>query len=164
MRKVYVTYDDYLMHHGVKGMKWGVRHEPERQVSGTIQGFKSIPGRIKNVGKYGWRQGHGKNVYSRIQNVKSDEIRQNRMSARQKQSLSNAEKYWKNRAAGKGIYGSGKRNIIKRSYDASRSHPAGYRNAHSILASTGDTPVERAVNSVTAAVGDEVLNKIFGHY
>lgn len=27
--------EDYLMHHGVKGMKWGVRHDPER--SGRIK-------------------------------------------------------------------------------------------------------------------------------
>ena len=25
--------EDYLMHHGVKGMKWGVRHDPERKGS-----------------------------------------------------------------------------------------------------------------------------------
>lgn len=29
--------EDYLMHHGVKGMKWGVRHEPER--IGRTRGF-----------------------------------------------------------------------------------------------------------------------------
>lgn len=26
----YIPRDDYLMHHGVKGQKWGVRHDPER--------------------------------------------------------------------------------------------------------------------------------------
>lgn len=29
--------EDYLMHHGVKGQKWGVRHEPER--IGRIRGY-----------------------------------------------------------------------------------------------------------------------------
>lgn len=27
---------DYLMHHGVKGMKWGVRHDPERSARGAF--------------------------------------------------------------------------------------------------------------------------------
>lgn len=31
MNEVYITRsDEYLMHYGVKGMKWGVRHDPER--------------------------------------------------------------------------------------------------------------------------------------
>ena len=32
--------EDYLMHHGVKGMKWGVRHDPER-VGRKQQGSKN---------------------------------------------------------------------------------------------------------------------------
>lgn len=28
--------EDYLMHYGVKGMKWGVRHDPERSMRGNI--------------------------------------------------------------------------------------------------------------------------------
>lgn len=29
-----ISYDDYLMHHGVKGMRWGVRHDRVRKGSG----------------------------------------------------------------------------------------------------------------------------------
>lgn len=29
-----ISYDDYLMHHGVKGMKWGVRHDRVRKGRG----------------------------------------------------------------------------------------------------------------------------------
>ena len=32
--------EDYLMHHGVKGMKWGVRHDPERVGSGRMSSRK----------------------------------------------------------------------------------------------------------------------------
>lgn len=37
--------EDYLMHHGVKGMKWGVRHDPERL--NPNRGDSSVTRRVK---------------------------------------------------------------------------------------------------------------------
>lgn len=36
----YLISDDYLMHHGVKGMKWGVRHDPDRRVFKSKRSMK----------------------------------------------------------------------------------------------------------------------------
>lgn len=41
--------EDYLMHHGVKGMKWGVRHDPER--SAQRARAKAAKGRLKAARK-----------------------------------------------------------------------------------------------------------------
>ena len=151
-----IVYSNELYHHGVKGMKWGVRKEYDYQM-----------GRVHNIAKYGWRQGHGKNVYSRIQNVKKDKDRMSIMSAQQKKSLANAEKYWKNRAEGKGIRASGKRNIIKRGSDAYRSKSFGRRMAQQALTSVkyGAKPASLVVGTPVTMFGEEVVyNKIFKHF
>ena len=148
--------NDELYHYGVKGMKWGVRKEYDYQM-----------GRVHNIAKYGWTQGHGKNVYSRIQNVRKDKDRMDIMSSQQKQSLANAEKYWKNRAAGKGIKASGNRGLIKRSSDAYRSKSFGRRTAQQALTSMkyGATPTSLIVGTPVTMLGEEIVyNKIFKHF
>ena len=152
----YYAKPDELYHYGVKGMKWGVRKEYDYQMD-----------RVHNIAKYGWKQGHGKNVYSRIQNVKKDRDRMDVMSAKQKQSLANAEKYWKNRAAGKGIKESGKRNIIKRGSDAYRSKSFSRRIAQNILTSAryGTSPASLIAGAPVTMLGEElVYNKMFKHF
>lgn len=161
--------ENYLMHYGVKGMKWGVRkeaarNEAVRNYQGAKQNILDIPGRVHNVLDYGWSKGHGKNVQRRLKQVRADKTRMRRMSSRQKQSLRNAEKYWNNRAAGKGIYGSGHRNLFVRSFDADRSLSPGYRNARAMLAIFGDNPAQGATTAITSRVGEEAVHRIFGHF
>ena len=43
--------EDYLMHHGVKGMKWGVRHDPERKDK-----YKAERKAIKSEHKKVWKE------------------------------------------------------------------------------------------------------------
>lgn len=174
----YYVYPDELYHHGVKGMKWGVRKE----------GY-SLTSRVGNIIDYGWSQGHGKNVYARLKDVKSQrsldgKTRGAHMSARQQQSYKNATAYWKNRAEGKGIYGSGNRNIIKRVYDDNRSLSFGKRSvnlaisgaygqiqANQIRKAFGQptaTGTEMAGQILSGAgqslLYDELENKLFGHF
>lgn len=172
------VYSDELCHHGVKGMKWGVRKE----------GY-SLTSRVGNIIDYGWSQGHGKNVYARLKGVKAQRSfdgknRGAHMSERQKQSYKNATAYWKNRAEGKGIHGSGNRNWIKRSYDSSRSYSLGRRSASLVIndaygqiqanqvrkafgspTATGSEMVGQVLKEAGASLLiDETLNKAFGHF
>lgn len=41
MTSISPSYDDYLMHHGVKGMKWGVRKKPDGK-SRTTRTFEKL--------------------------------------------------------------------------------------------------------------------------
>lgn len=166
-----------LKHYGVLGMKWGVRKDkyvnaansrigriaddPAKYIRGGIRNEAS---RYSNVFKYGWKRGHGKNVYSRIQRIKKDDSRMSLMTPSQRQSLSNAEKYWKNRAEGMGYRKSGKRNIIKRSYDAYRSHSLGRRFVATTMGAMGSRTVADAAAAYGNMVTDELLNKLFGHF
>lgn len=41
--------NDYLMHYGIKGMKWGVRHDPERVGSASNNGRRGLSDRQKTA-------------------------------------------------------------------------------------------------------------------
>lgn len=45
--------EDYLMHYGVKGMKWGVRHDPELKRYGAREDAKSY--KYNKSGESGWK-------------------------------------------------------------------------------------------------------------
>lgn len=160
--------EDYLMHHGVKGMKWGVRksYSPSSLSKGDRK--MMYPGRYRRILKYGWKQGHGMNVNERINEIKSNKARMARMSPDQKKSLKNASEYWSNRAEGKGYRKSGKRNIIKRTHDDYRSFSIGRRSVSTLLASSGSLSVKNIAMTAPATAGslavDELINKYFGHY
>ena len=161
--------EDYLMHHGVKGMKWGVRKDNYSPRSLSKADRKMLyPGRYRNIMKYGWKQGHGINVNNRINEVKSNKARMNRMSAEQKQSLNKASKYWSNRAKGKGYKESGNRSYIRRYTDDYRSFSIGRRSASTLISTSGSLSAKSIVAAAPATAGslavDEIINKHFGHF
>lgn len=167
-----------LKHYGVLGMKWGVRKDnkyinaasarAKRIVEDPFEyatgGIRNEASRYSNILKYGWKKGHGKNVYSRIKRIKNDDSRMSLMNQSQRQSLKNAEKYWKNRAEGMGYRKSGKRNIIKRAYDAHRSQSLGRRFVGTTMSVMGSRTVADAASAYGSMVTDELLNKLFGHF
>ena len=52
---------DYLMHYGVKGMKWGVRHDPERALGSRRKMKKAFKRAFKEDQK---RKGFSGNIYT----------------------------------------------------------------------------------------------------
>lgn len=49
----YNDYNDYLMHYGIKGMKWGVRKRPEFQTDGSDKTVKKLHKFLDADKKYG---------------------------------------------------------------------------------------------------------------
>lgn len=168
------TDPNFLQHYGVKGMKWGIRKKVPNVGKEISREIRSAT----NIVKYGWSTGHGKNVYGRLQNMKNDKSRMQRMSKRQKKSFSNAEQYWKNRANGQGIYGSGERNIFKRSADSLSSYDPivsigrNYINSAFQLTArsaitgqpTGQTPLSLLGQTSAMELGNRIIYRMFGHF
>ena len=169
----YIITNGELCHHGIKGQKWGVRR------------FQNADGTLTSAGKT--RKTHSmkkaQKVYDRVHGVRNDAKRMSRMSDRQKQSLENAEKYWKAKAEGEKP--TEKRSVIQRHYDKSRSYNkyqrAGkqfaiqmMRNtiATSVLysqtgiktASTGEIAAAAVIRSTQGVAVNELANKAFGHF
>lgn len=159
-----VLYVDELQHHGVKGMKWGVRKAIESQPQGIRNRVERDLQSINNITKYGWNQGHGKNVYSRLQAVSKDEKRMSRMSSRQKQSLNNATEYWKRRSQSKNRASAGKRNVIARFEDSYRSHSFNERATNAVLSGIAQRSTKGIASNATTMVGNEIVNKMLGHF
>lgn len=122
-----------LSHHGIKGMKWGVRR------------WQNEDGSYNEAGKRRYsRYFSSKDTYERIKATRKNADRMARMTERQKQSLDLAEKYWKARAERKKP--TVKRGIIRRMYDRSRSYSLKGRAAQAAVSAammTGYTLLAR---------------------
>ena len=66
--------EDYLMHYGVKGMKWGVRHDPERVGRTRRQA-------IKDAG--GWRKSSKDGLKGALQEISANRKSKGKKTIRQ---------------------------------------------------------------------------------
>lgn len=129
-------YTNELYHHGVKGMKWGVRKDPRE----TFLGRRRIS------------KAH--NVNKRLNKIAMLQRRRSKMSARQTESFNRAREYWKNVEKTGSYKGpeNNHRGFIRRNYDTWRSRDLntrggmyfGYTTAHMMLREVGKKAVVNA--------------------
>lgn len=138
-----------LSHHGIKGQKWGVRR------------WQNEDGTFNEAGKRRYsRYFNSKDTYERIKATRKDERRMSRMTERQKQSLTNAEKYWKARSEGKKP--TVKRGLIKRAYDRQRSYSLGGRTKQAAVSTALTTGYTLATKLALEKAGNISLSGVYG--
>lgn len=147
----------YLIHHGIKGMKWGIRRYQNADGSLTSAGRnrygydKSLMANKNLIQKY--RMKSAQKVAYRLNN--NFDNRQRYMGLRQRESYKRAKRYWEARAVGQQTP---RRNIIKRIYDNNRSKTFQRRAAENAALSTAlSTVIASPVFNKFSKIGSSIL-------
>lgn len=108
-----ISYAPYLAHYGVKGMKWGVRHDPRTMMGNQIRYIRERNADYRNT-RRAYRQNKGRLMTMRNQGHISEnqfqsqlrEARRAKRRARSQSRLEGRKKYYSKVSQGRGIAGS----------------------------------------------------------
>ena len=107
------SYAPYLAHYGVKGMKWGVRHDPRTMMGNQIRYIRERNADYRNT-RRAYRRNRGQLMTMRNQGHISEdqfqsqlrEARRAKRRARSQSRLEGRKKYYSKVSQGRGIAGS----------------------------------------------------------
>jgi len=147
----------YLVHHGIKGMKWGIRR------------YQNEDGSLTSAGRnrYGYDKSlmNNKNIFQRHRMKSAQKVayrlnnnfddRKHYMSIRQRESYNRAKKYWEARALGEKTP---RRNFIKRMEDKYRSKTLTNRAAKSFATNMAATAVGTAAYKASVAMAKKYFD------